>query len=78
MTSITLALATSCLGLLISPKLVSFHFIDTNLNEHQLQSGGKLYEAEVDIKTIHSDQSVTKQVAAVRHSILKASPSFLE
>lgn len=53
-----LAISFSWLGFLWSPKLVSFYFIEDNLNEHQLQSGGKLYEAEVDLQEITPDNPV--------------------
>lgn len=58
------AICFSWVGLLVSPKLVSFYFIEDNLNDHQMLSGGKLYEAEVELAQIETDNPA-EQVASI-------------
>lgn len=59
-----LSFSMSWVGLLISPKLISFFFIENNLKDHQMLSGGKLYEREVTIKKVSKINS-TKEIADI-------------
>lgn len=60
----TLSLLGYVMGLVLSPKLISFYFVKDELKDSQLQSGGKLYEAEVEINKLPAENA-TEELARI-------------